>query len=380
MSIESEIKSAAIEVGFDLVAIAPATPSPHSDYFREFAQSDSAGDMDWLVRDPLKRINPRSTYPQARSILVVGQSYNQSHVNPVLLSDPSRGRISSYAWGKDYHKLMAKRLKKLYFILRDSFGDIIEGKWHVDTGPLLEKPNAALANLGFIGKHTLLIRPHWGSYFFLGELLLSTELKPDSQPATHFGCGECHRCGTACPTGALDQPYRLDIPKCISYWTIEHSGPIPRSIRSKIGNWIFGCDLCQLACPYNARLKNALSEERFKLASDDYAAPKLSELAELTEDEFNNRFAGSGIRRTKRNGFLRNVAIALGNWGEDEAIDALDLLLHDDEPLVRGHAAWGLANSGNRNALILLIRQEDSERDDYVREEIELAVTSLMSS
>ncbi|MBS1260851.1 MAG: Epoxyqueuosine reductase [Calditrichaeota bacterium] len=373
----ARIKLAATSVGFDFAVIAPYRPPPRADYLRTWLSLGHAGGMEWLARNPERRIDPRELWPAGRSILSVGLAYDQP-VPPDArdATDPSRGRFARYAWGRDYHDLMLPRLRVLLRAISYLAGRDVNGRAYVDTGPLLERPIAASAGAGFTGKHTLLIRHNEGSYFFLGELLLDLELPPDPERPVHFGCRDCHRCGDICPTGVLAEPYVNRAELCISYLTIEHRGQIPRELRPKLGNWVFGCDLCQETCPYNARDTAQTNEPWFEPQIPELGAPKLLDLFALDDGGFRAMFRKSAVKRTKRRGLLRNVAVALGNWGSDEAVPALaHALANEHEPLVRGHAAWALARiDGDSAAREALVRAWRNEPDPCVREEVDAAL------
>ncbi|HET7376492.1 MAG TPA: tRNA epoxyqueuosine(34) reductase QueG, partial [Anaerolineae bacterium] len=256
-------------------------------------------------------------------------------------NDPARGLIARYAWGVDYYHLMTPRLNELTRFVRAESGREIKSKVYVDTGAVLERDWAQLSGLGFIGKNTCLINPRLGSWLFLGVLITDLDLEVD-QPITHVSCGNCTRCLTACPTAAFTSPYVLDARKCISYLTIELRGSIPLELRSLLGNRIFGCDICQDVCPWPARFAQPTRERSFFPIDLDRAAPKLIDLARLTEDQFKQKFAGTPILRAKRRGLLRNVAVALGNWGSTQASEALQGLALDQDPVIAEHAQWGL--------------------------------------
>ncbi len=378
MTLAPRIKQAALESGFDFAAVAPfAPPGGAGDLDHYLARGYAAG-MPWLARDPERRKDPRLLWPEGRSILVVGINYRQQPLPPETLADPSRGRIASYAWGRDYHDILLPRLRALGGEIDRIAGRRVAGRAYVDTGPLLEKPIAAAAHAGFLGKNTLLIRPRFGSFHFLGELLLALELPVDPPPRVESGCGDCALCEAACPTGALEEAYRLNAPRCISYLTIEHRGPIPRELRPKMGNWIFGCDACQTCCPYNAHPAGTTREEALRPTDPEQAAPKLLELIALDEEGFRARFRGSAVKRVKRSGLLRNVAVALGNWGGEAGVEPLGRALDDPEPLVRGHAAWALGRIGTPEARAHLARSLAREADPLVRGELTEALAGRL--
>ncbi|MEW5957359.1 MAG: tRNA epoxyqueuosine(34) reductase QueG, partial [Chloroflexota bacterium] len=265
---------------------------------------------------------------------------------------PARGRIARYAWGLDYHDVMLPRLRTLGDFIKKETGRDLKQRAYVDTGPVLERDFAAQAGLGFLGKNTLLISPRFGSYLFLGEILVDIDLEYD-EPASDGGgppgeskrrgtCGRCTRCLTICPTHAFPAPYILDSNRCISYLTIELKGAIPVELRPRLGNWIFGCDECQEICPWVRRYSQP-TPKPFLSYEPDRIAPRLVELLALDDRGFQARFKGTPLRRTKRRGLLRNVAVALGNWGSPEALPVLAQALHDPEPLIREHAAWAIS-------------------------------------
>jgi epoxyqueuosine reductase len=289
-------------------------------------------------------------------VVVVGLSYFVLNPPPELWHDPARGRIARYAWGLDYHDIMLPRLRELGQFVDKISGQTCSQRAYVDTGPILERDFAAQAGLGFIGKNTLLISPKMGSYLFLGEILLDLELDYDL-PAPDGGascqidppgtskrvgtCGNCTRCLEVCPTHAFPAPYILDSNLCISYLTIELKGSIPLHLRPLLGNWIFGCDECQEICPWVRRFSQPTRAE-FLAYDPEQVTPKLTELMQLDETGFRLRFKGMPLKRTKRRGLLRNVAVALGNWASPEALPVLERALQDPELLIREHAAWAI--------------------------------------
>jgi epoxyqueuosine reductase len=369
MNLTEQVKLRALELGFDLVGIAPTVIAPHVTAYTDWIAAGMHGEMAYLARDPARRSDLRRVLPNARSIIVVGISYYTIDLPDEIKRDPARGLIARYAWGVDYHDLMTPRLKELAQFVEDEFhGTGIPmpvptpaTKVYVDTGPVLERDWALTAGLGFIGKNTCLINPRMGSWLFLGVVITDMPLDPSpSGPSaatnagvipnsnaarndtSHTGCGTCTRCLTACPTNAFPAPYVLDARKCISYLTIELKGSIPVDLRPLMSNRIFGCDICQDVCPWPARFAAPTKERAFYPADLDRAAPKLNDLAQLSEEDFKRRFAGTPILRAKRRGLLRNVAVALGNWGSTEARAALKTLARDPDQLIAEHARWGL--------------------------------------
>lgn len=376
-SVKQAIVERAGELGFDIVRVASPNSASSAEMLQPWLDQGRHGEMSWLAKEPQRRSTPSLAYPGVRSILTVGLRYWQEIDSPELLSDPSRGRFARYAWGRDYHDLLTPRLRQLGSELSHIAGKPVNSRVWVDTGPMLERGIAADAGMGFIGKNTLLISRGFGSWLFLGELAMDLELEPDPPKRVSFGCGDCTLCAQACPTGALDEPYRMDARTCISYLTIELRGSIPRELRPRMGNWVFGCDLCQESCPYNGRIRESTREVHLLAADADSAAPKLLDLISLDEEGFKRRFRRRAVMRTKRRGLLRNVAVALGNWGSDEAAGPLSRALEDKEPLIRGHAAWALGRIGTQRAKCALEHRWKVEEETGVREELEAALSGV---
>lgn len=339
------IKARALEIGFDVAGIARAGPARGAAAFRSWLARGYHGEMSWLARDPERRCDPTRVWPSIRSVLVVGRSYFVADPPAELWNDPLRGRIARYAWGRDYHDELLPRLRELAAWIDAEAGRPVSPRAYVDTGPLLERDWAAQGGIGFIGKNSLAIHPEWGSYLFLGELLLDLELEPDLPLDERAGtCGSCRRCQDLCPTHAFPAPYILDSRLCISYLTIEHRGVIPEPLRPPMKNWIYGCDECQSVCPW-VRQFSRPGRIPFLRYDPDWAAPRLTDLLALDEIGFRERFRGSPIPRTKRRGLLRNVCVALGNAARPETIPALERASREAEPLIREHAAWALARA-----------------------------------
>jgi epoxyqueuosine reductase len=372
VTLTRELKDEARALGFDLVAVARADPPPRADALDDWLAAGHAGEMAYLARNAAKRKEPGLVVAGARSIVVVGVHYRAAEPDPAAWNDPARGQISRYAWGDDYHDVLEPRLRRLQAWLEQRVGRAQIGRSYVDTGPVLERPVAVAAGLGFQGKNTLLIHPRQGSWFFLGEIVVDCELAYDDQRAPG-GCGSCARCQVACPTRAFAGPYVLDARRCISYLTIELKGPIPRELRPLMGNHIYGCDVCQEVCPWNIRFGRFAATDVLQ-ARDDRVAPSLLDLIALDDEAFRERFRNSPIKRAKRRGLLRNVAVALGNWGDARAVPALVRALDDHEPLIRGHAAWALGRIGGEDARQALAARLATEGDDWAREEIDLAL------
>jgi epoxyqueuosine reductase len=330
------------ELGFDLVGVAPARPAPTLDAYCSWLAQGYHGEMGYMARPDRveRREDPARIMPGVRAIVSVGLNYYPGALPAGLRRDPSRGLVSNYAWGMDYHDLMTPRLEELAAFIGTQAGRGVAARVYVDTGPVLERAYAAEAGLGFIGKNTCLIHPKMGSWLFLGEVLLDLELDP-TPAATGVSCGTCRRCLDACPTGALVTPYVLDARRCISYLTIELKGPIPRELRPLVGNWIYGCDVCQAVCPWQ-RFARRTVVRSFHAREPDCTAPSLLDLMGMDEETFRRRYDRTPISRIGRRQLLRNVAVALGNWGDERAVPALTRALTDPEPLVQEHAAWAL--------------------------------------
>jgi epoxyqueuosine reductase len=363
------IKSEAQRLGFELVGISPVRLPPHEESFARWLRKRYHGNLDYMERTELLRRDPSLLVPWAVSIISVGMNYYTSYKR---LTPPQRGRgwISRYAWGDDYHEIIRDKLEAMLTFLREIGGDTMEGRAFVDSAPILERDFAGTAGIGWIGKNTQLISPKKGSWFFLGELFTSLPLAYDQ--AIRDRCGQCDLCLKACPTGAFIGPYLLDARRCISYLTIELKGFIPRDLRPLIGNHIFGCDICQEVCPYN--VKASSTDEQAYLPRQGLYEPDLIALLSMDQEEFRRRFRGSPVGRAKRRGFLRNVAVALGNNAGPEAVPALINALNDEEPLVRGHVAWALGRIGTSAALAALRQKLLSEDCPEVKTEIEEAL------
>lgn len=365
------VRQRALELGFDLIGIAPAAPPEHADYLLTWLARGYAGEMAYLERPDsvAKRLDPNRALHGARSIVCVAMNYNDRNDGPTDM--PSRPVVSRYARGADYHAVFEEKLDDL----SRSLSGLLHGRArtlsYVDYGPVLERDHAQRAGLGWIGKNTMLINPRIGSYFFLGEILTDVDLEPDEAFLPDH-CGTCERCIVACPTGAIRGSREIDARLCIAYLTIELRGPIPSQLRSLVGNRVFGCDICQEVCPWN-RNAPITREPRFEPRAST-TGPALIELLKLTEDQFQERFADTPVARPKRRGFLRNVAVALGNWGDPAAVPSLVDALQDGEPLVRGHAAWALGEIGGGVALEGLEARLPFEEDDWVQDELRLAI------
>lgn len=342
-TLTQKIKERAQELGFPLAGVTTPDPPAHLEFFHDWLQSGYQAGMDWIGsgRSLERRADPRAILPACRSILVLGSPY------PAPRGNLGGGNIASYALNKDYHDVLGNRLQALVEAIENWVGGAVPNRWYTDTGPLLEKELAMRAGLGWIGKNTVLINQEYGSYFFLSEILLGIDLTAD-EPITEDHCGSCARCLITCPTRALREPYTLDARRCISYQTIENREEIPEDLRPSMGDWIFGCDICQIICPWNKPGKEAPDIlEDFQPREELLAVDPVQELG-LTQAEFSARFQGSPIKRAKRRGYLRNVAIALGNRGEEDALPALEAAADDPQPLIRSHAAWAIQQIKNK--------------------------------
>ncbi len=342
-ALKQAILEEARRLGFILAGVTTPEAPEHFSAFEKWLSEGRQGSMEYLARPSARarRADPRLILPECKSILVLAVPYS----NPALASVPQdaaggvHGRVAAYAWGMDYHIILPERMKQLVDFIEKQVGRPVPHRWYTDTGPILEREFAQRAGLGWIGKNTCLINPRIGSYILLAEVLLGLELEPDTAFATDQ-CGTCRRCLEACPTQCILPDRTIDARKCISYLTIELKEEIPQELRASMGNWVFGCDLCQVVCPWN----------RFAASAGDPAfapraglpTPDLIHELELTNSEFNRKFKDSPVKRSKRRGYLRNVAVAAGNSKEPALMDGLRKAVHHEETLVGEHAAWAL--------------------------------------
>jgi epoxyqueuosine reductase len=366
-SLEDTLKAAARRLGFDAAGIARADEAWEAGArLKDFVALGRHGDMRWMEDTLARRSAPTAMWPEARSALVVALNYGPDH-NPLdTLSARETGNISVYARGRDYHDLIKSRLKQLAGEVAAL--TVAEVKVFVDTAPLMEKPLAALAGLGWQGKHTNLVSRELGSWFFLGTVLTSADLLADVPEPDH--CGSCRACLDICPTNAFPAPYQLDARRCISYLTIEHAGPIPREFRPAMGNRIYGCDDCLAACPWNKFAASASEAALFARA--ELKTPGLDELAALDDAAFRDIFSGSPVKRSGRDRFVRNVCLAIGNSGSARLAPVLLPLLEDASPLVRGAAVWALARLDPARFAAEKARRRNAEHDTSVQEEWDL--------
>jgi epoxyqueuosine reductase len=335
--LKNSIKQRAQELGFELCGIAPAEPSAFKAEFRAWLEKGYEGEMGYLSWDPDRRLDPSQLLPGAKSIVSVGMNYyTESEADN---AGPDEAIFARYARNEDYHDVMTPRLRELLAFIKAQAGEGTEGKVYVDTGPILEREVAQRAGLGWFGKNTMLINTRRGSYFLLGEILLNIPLEPDS-PAVG-GCGTCTKCLEACPTGAIVRPYEIDARRCISYLTIELKGEIPEEHAGKIGNRVFGCDICQEVCPFTRR--STPTEEPAFQPREAVVRPKLADLVQMTEEEFREKLKGNPVKRAKWRGLMRNVAAGLSSSDDPAAEAALIAALDHPEELVREQAELSLS-------------------------------------
>ncbi len=348
MTVEQEIRAKAEELGFVACGFARADATPLAGAeLHEWLGEGRHGEMGWMEERASQRAAPQGLWPEAKSVIALAMSYAPA-VDPLALAEAKdRGRISAYAQGGDYHKTVKKGLKALGRWLHDRFGG--ELKVFVDTAPVMEKPLAAAAGIGWQGKHTNLLSREHGNWLFLGIIYTSLELQPDEPADAGMHCGNCSACIAACPTGAITGPHRIDARKCISYLTIEHHGPIPIEYREAIGNRVSGCDDCLAVCPWN-RFADAAAANRAFLPRAELAAPRLADLLALDDAGFREMFSGSPIKRIGRNRFIRNCLVAAGNSRESLLAEKVRPLVADPDPVVADAARWALDRLAGQHA------------------------------
>ncbi len=335
--LKARLQREALEMGFDLCRICRPDSVGHvSKELAAYLDKGHHGQMGWLAERTHWRSDPSVLWPEARSVIMLGESYSPDHDPTAVLQQKDRAAISVYAQNRDYHDIVKKRLKRLARWLIAEVGDETQVKVFVDTAPVPEKPLGQAAGLGWQGKHTNLVSRDLGSWFFIGSVFTTVELEPDSGETDH--CGSCHACLDSCPTDAFPAPHRIDARRCISYLTIEHHGPVDAELRSNLGNRIYGCDDCLAACPWNKFAVEA-REIRYH-ARDDLMAPALSKLVELDDTGFRAHFSGSPIKRIGRNRFVRNVLYAIGNSGDASLLAKACALKSDPDETVRDAACW----------------------------------------
>jgi len=339
--IKQIIKDKARQLGFTLAGVTIPEPPPHYNTFENWLAQGHHGTMEYLAseRSRVSRANPREIIPECKSILVLATAYSSPSGRGMSEGQGEgdiTGTIASYAHGADYHDVLPARMKALVQFIEEQVGGPVKNRYYTDTGPILERDLAQRAGIGWIGKNTCLINPKQGSYFFISEILLELELEPDPPFITDH-CGTCTRCIEACPTDCILPNRTLDATRCISYLTIELKEDIPVELRDKMGSWVFGCDICQMVCPWN-RFAPA-GDPVFEMTTPPHT---LTEELSLTPQAFNQRFKLSPVKRTKRRGYLRNVAVALGNTGDMHALPILQNAMNDEEPMIREHASWAM--------------------------------------
>ena len=362
------VDQAAHDAGFDLVAVtsADAFAPDREEALRRIDDGLMEG-LPWFNAQRVERgTDPETLLPGARSIISLGWNYYPSD-DPTAVD--GQGVIARYARGRDYHRVMKRRMRRMVLDLTERLGDRFAARWYVDDGPMLDRAAAARAGLGWFGKNGNILNPTYGSWLLLGQIITDLPLADD--PPLAKTCGQCARCIPACPTDAIVAPYVVDNRRCISYLTIEHKGAIPVELRASLGNWVFGCDICQEVCPVN-RKATATGDPNF--GRTDLSAVDLIELLEMTDEQFRQRFAGTPVMRAKREGMQRNACIALGNSGDPAAVPGLTRALTTAAPLVRGHAAWALGRIGGPSAIDALRHALDRESDPGVRSEIRQAL------
>jgi len=375
-ALKAAILAEARALGFDLVRVTTADAFPQtSQVLHERIAAGYYAGLPWFTHARATvAADPANLMPAVRSIVALGISYLTPGEPDATQPGAPHGRIARYAWGQDYHDVFQAKLQALHAFVEAQLGRPVDRRTLVDTARITDRAVAQRAGLGWYGKNSNLLTHEFGSWVLLGELLLDVELPPDAPLRTH--CGSCTRCMPACPTGAIVAPGVIDNDRCISYLTIELRGPIPRELRPLVGNWIFGCDLCQDVCPVNAR-RPPPDHAAFRPRPAVGASPALIPLLALSEEQFRERFRGSPIRRAKWAGLRRNVCVALGNLGDPVAVPALVDALHGEPALVRGHAAWALGRIGGPDARAALLARGPIEPDAWVGEEIALALAAV---
>ncbi len=339
--LKQTIKDKARQLGFTLAGVTIPEPPPHYSTFENWLAQGHHGTMDYLAseRSRSRRANPREILPECKSILVLATAYPSPSGRGMSEGQGEgeiTGAIASYAQGADYHDILPARMQELVQFIEEQVGGPVKNRYYTDTGPILERDLAQRAGIGWIGKNTCLINPKQGSYFFISEILLDLELEPDPPFITDH-CGTCTRCIEACPTQCILPDRTLNARKCISYLTIELKEDIPVELRDKMGSWVFGCDICQMVCPWNR-----FASEGDPAFATNTPHQNLTDELSLTPQAFNQLFKLSPVKRTKRRGYLRNVAVALGNTGNMHALPILQNALNDEEPMIKEHAIWAI--------------------------------------
>ena len=360
----ARIKAEALAFGFDAAGVTTPDAIPQApERLQAFLAEGRHGSMDWMESRADERGDPKTLWAGTRSIIMVGTNYGPDADPMAGLELAERGLVSAYAQRKDYHDVLKKRLKALARWTAETFGCSV--KVFVDTAPVMEKPLAAAAGIGWQGKHTNLVSRDFGSWLFLGAMYAELELAPDARETDH--CGSCRACLDICPTDAFPAPYQLDARRCLAYWSIEHKGPIPEDFRAPMGNRIFGCDDCLAVCPWNKFAE--VSREGALAAREALQLRDLAALAALDDAAFREMFAGTPVKRTGRDRFVRNVMIAIGNSGERRFVATCRARLDDASPLVRGAAIWALARLAPEVAREEAALRAAVEMDPQVTEE-----------
>lgn len=369
--LKSALVQKAHQLGFALAGVTTAAPPESFPQFQEWVTEGRHAGMEYLAseRSLVRRSDPREILPECRSILVLG--------SPYFPAGDARGGVAAYATGEDYHHVLKPRLQELISFLEEQAGHPVPNRWYTDTGPVLERDLARRAGLGWIGKNSMLIHPQHGSYFLLAEILLGIDLPPD-EPFLSDHCGSCTRCLDQCPTGCILPNRTLDAGRCISYLTIENKADIPNDVREQLGEWLFGCDVCQQVCPWN---RFAPTEGDPAFAARPGVPPEnLVEELHLSAETFNRKFRGSPVKRAKRRGYLRNTLVVLGNRKKREDTVHLMAAAQDPEALVRQHAAWALGRIGGDEVRRFLTAWLADEPDPAVVNEIRAALADLDAS
>ncbi|MFQ5865672.1 MAG: tRNA epoxyqueuosine(34) reductase QueG [bacterium] len=338
MSFTQTIKQKAHDLGFDLAGVAPVEPVPELSFYKEWIEARYAGKMAYLERNIERRTDVSKVVPSAKSVIVCALVYHTDHPLSTESQESTKGWISRYSWGDDYHDVLRKKLFELFDFIKDKSSEEVVGRVYVDTGPVVDRAYAKYAGIGWFGKNTCILNQEKGSWFFIGEIITNLELEYDHLVPDR--CGSCNLCIKACPTDAILQPYVLDSRLCISYLTIELRDEIPLELRDKMGNHIFGCDICQDVCPWN-RKAPVTAEGAFQ-PRHGLLNPDLEEMGKLDPEEFREKFSKSPINRARYQGFLRNVAVAMGNSGDATFLPILKELAENEQPLVAEHALWAI--------------------------------------
>ncbi len=375
LSVKEYIKAEAQHLGFDRIGFTSPDPAESFPIFQRWLAKNRHADMAYLARSDTveSRADPRRLFPPVKTIVCLSMPYPRPEDAPNTKSQPA-GRVAAYAWAADYHQVIPYLLQGLVEHVQEFIAQPVGYKIFTDSAPILERDLARRAGLGWIGKNSCLIHPQYGSYFLLAELFLDIDIEPDA-PFEVDHCGSCQRCIDACPTHCILPDRTLDAGRCISYLTIEHKAVIPPDLRPAAGDWVFGCDICQQVCPWNIRFARTNSSSPLTTRQKNHARPTLTLELSLSPQQFRDKFAGSPISRAKRRGYLRNIAVALGNSKTNQAIPALiTCLKNEEDALIRAHAAWALGQLDNANARSALEQASHSETHPAVLDEIHRAL------